>query len=241
MLNVLRRMFGQTTGSQLDVRWKKRGGWLGTSLVDRVQAAPRKKDIEAAASATNSLGPQLLAPEYGEVGGTRTPGVVRSSSECGDFYAWLIQQRAPDTVVEFGSAFGVSGMYFAAGLEAAQCGHLYSFEINHEWAEIAERNIRSISARVTLTREVFEDQFAAVVPGTVDLALVDGIHTREFVMRQFDVLRPRMTRGGLIIFDDINFEKPNARMAEAWHEIVGTPDVVGAVELGGRVGVVELV
>jgi hypothetical protein len=50
-----------------------------------------------------------------------------------------------------------------------------------------------------------------------------------------------MTRGGLIIFDDINFEKPNARMAEAWHEIVGTPDVVGAVELGGRVGVVELV
>jgi hypothetical protein len=46
--------------------------------------------------------------------------------------------------------------------------------------------------------------------------------------------------GGLIVFDDINFKKPSARMAEAWHEIVRTADVVGAVELGGRVGVVEL-
>jgi len=59
-------------------------------------------------------------------------------------------------------------------------------------------------------------------------------------MRQFDVLRPRMTSGGLIVFDDINFKKPNARMAEAWQEIVCSADVVGAVELGGRVGVVEL-
>jgi predicted O-methyltransferase YrrM len=241
MLNTLRRTFGRTTGSQLDLRWKKRGGWLSTSLVDRVPAAPRKQDIEALAAATNRLGPQRLAPQYGEVGGTRTPGVVRSSSESGDCYAWLVQQRAPDTVVEFGSAFGVSGMYFAAGLEAAGRGHLYSFEINREWAAIAERNIRSISARVTLTNGAFEDHVAAVVQGTIDLALVDGIHTREFVMRQFELLRPRMTSGGLIIFDDINFDRPNARMAEAWDEIAGAADVVAAVELGGRVGIVELV
>ena len=48
-------------------------------------------------------------------------------------------QRRPEIIVEFGSGFGVSGMYFAAGLEDNQSGHLYSFEINDEWADVAER------------------------------------------------------------------------------------------------------
>jgi predicted O-methyltransferase YrrM len=230
----------EATGSRLDLRWMKRCGWLGTHLVDTIPAAPRKRDVEAAASATDKLGAQRLASEYGEAGGVRTPDTVRSSSQSGDLYAWLVQQRAPDRVVEFGSAFGVSGMYFASGLETARHGHLYSFEINRQWAQIAERNIRSISDRVTLTRGAFEDHVAAVVPGTIDIAFVDGIHTYRFVMRQFEVLRPRMTAGGIIIVDDIDFARPDARMAEAWHEIASNIDVVGAVEIGGHVGVVEL-
>jgi predicted O-methyltransferase YrrM len=201
--------------------------------------APRKNEIEATARATNELGAQPLAVEYGEVGGTRKPSGVRCTSQCGDLCAWLVQRLKADIVVEFGSAFGVSGMYFAAGLEAAQRGHLYSFEINREWAEVAERNIRSVSERVTLTRGTFEDHVATIVPGKIDLAFVDGIHTYEFVIRQFDVLRPLMTRGGIIIFDDIDFKRPNARMAEAWSEIASS-DVVSAVEIGNRLGVVEL-
>jgi len=240
MLTSLRRIFSSTSGSTLDLRWKKRGGWLGRSLVDTVPAAPRKKEIEAIARATNELGAQRLAVEYGEVGGTRKPNGVRCTSQCGDLFAWLVQRRKPDTVVEFGSAFGVSGMYFAAGLDAIRHGDLYSFEINREWADIAERNIRSVSERLTLTRGAFEDQVAAIVLGTIDLAFVDAIHTYDFVMRQFDVLRPRMTSGGIIIFDDIDFKRPNARMAEAWEEIASKDNVMGAVEIWNRLGVVEV-
>jgi predicted O-methyltransferase YrrM len=152
-----------------------------------------------------------------------------------------VQKRKPAIVVEFGSAFGVSGMYFASGLAEVKAGHLYSFEINHGWADIAERNIRSVSDRLTLTRGAFEDHVEAVVPGRIDLAFVDGIHTYEFVQRQFEILRGRMSRGGLIAFDDINFNRPGARMREAWEEIVASQHCVSAVEINCRVGLMELV
>lgn len=240
MLVFVRRLLGRSPVTTLKLRWRKRDGWLATHLTERIPHAPRKAEIEAAAEATNSLGPQPLADEYGEAGGSRTPAVVRSSSYAGDLYAWLVQQRRPRTVVEFGSAFGVSGMYFAAGLQAAQAGHLYSFEINHEWAEIAARNIGSVCDRFTLTRGAFEDHVAKVVPTPIDLALVDGIHTYEFVMRQYEVLRPRMSGGGLIAFDDIDFAKPGARMGEAWDDIADSQEVVAAVEVQGRIGLAEM-
>jgi Predicted O-methyltransferase len=227
-------------GVRLELRWRKRGGWLGSHLRQRVPQAPRKSQIEAVARTTNNLGVQKLDDAYGEVGGVRMPDDVRSSADLGDLYAWLVQQRRPATVVEFGSAFGVSGMYFASGLVAAGQGHLYSFEINREWADIAERNIRSICDCVTLTRGTFEDHVDAVVPGPIDLAFVDGIHTYEFVKAQFDTLRPRLSAGGLIAFDDIDFKRPGSRMREAWEEIAADPRVAGAVEVNGRVGLVEL-
>lgn len=226
-------------GVRLRLRWRKREGWLGAHLRERIPRAPHKRHIETVAKRTNGLGAQKLDKAYGEVGGVRMPNVVRTAARLGDFYAWLVQQRRPATVVEFGSAFGVSGMYFAAGLVAAGRGHLYSFEINREWADIAERNIRSVGDCVTLTRGSFEDN-VHVVPGGIDLAFVDAIHTYEFVTAQFAVLRPRMSSGGLVLFDDIDFRRPGARMREAWEEIAADVCVVSAVEVNGRVGLMEL-
>ena len=233
-------MLRSIIGVRLHLRWRKRGGWLGSHLRERVPQAPRKREIEAVARTTNSLGVQKLDEAYGEVGGVRSPDDVRSSADLGDLYAWLVQQRRATTVVEFGSAFGVSGMYFATGLMAARHGHLYSFEINREWANIAERNIRSIGDCVTLTRGTFEDHVGTVVPGPIDLAFVDGIHTYEFVMTQFHTLQPRMSPGGVIAFDDIDFKRPGARMREAWETIAADSHVTSAVEINGRVGLAEM-
>ena len=240
MLTSLRRVFRRRPVTRLELRWVKRGGWLGDHLTGEVPGAPRRDHIESLAAATNTLGPQRLADEYGESGGTRTPNRIRSLSSFGDLYAWLVQRRRPARVVEFGTAFGVSGMYFCAGLDAVGAGHLYTFEINPDWADIAERNLRSVSNRFTLTRGTFEDHVGTVVPGAIDLAFVDGIHTYEFVMRQFGTLRPRMSPGGLIAFDDIDFRKPGARMREAWNEIAASADVVAAVEVQPRLGIIEL-
>jgi predicted O-methyltransferase YrrM len=240
MPSRLMRFMRRAPQAQLSLAWLKAGGWLSAHLTGSVPPAPGKRRIEAAAEATERLGPQRLADEYGEPGGERTPAVVRSSSRAGDLYAWLAHERRPRTIVEFGAAFGVSGMYFTAGLEAAGSGHLYSFEINREWADIAERNISSVSNRFTLTRGAFEDCVTDVLPAPIDIAFVDAIHQYDFVMRQFEILEPRMSSGGIILFDDIDFRKPGARMGEAWRDLASRPDVAAAVEVNGRLGIIEL-
>jgi predicted O-methyltransferase YrrM len=240
MLSRLLRLFRPPASTDLQLAWLKHGGWLGGHLTDQIPLAPRKHHIEAIATETDRLGPQALAEAYGESHGERAPAVVRSSSRCGDLYAWLVQRRRPAAVVEFGTAFGVSGMYFLAGLDAAGAGHLYSFEINRAWADVAERNLRSVSNRFTLTRDAFEDRVEDVVAKPIDLAFVDGIHRYDFVMRQFAILASRMSAGGLVLLDDIDFAAPGARMAEAWRELSARADVVGAVEVQGRLGILEL-
>jgi predicted O-methyltransferase YrrM len=119
---------------------------------------------------------------------------------------------------------------------AIRQGWLYSFEINLAWADIAERNIKSVTDRYTLTRGAFEDH-ADDIPARIDLALVDGIHTYGCVARQWQILKPRMAPGGWVLFDDIDF---NPEMREAWLEICSDPALVGAVEVSKRLGLVEL-
>ncbi len=219
------------------LKWVSRGGWIA-GLPTRFPPAPQKDRIEAIASANHdALGLQHLAPEYGLPEVQFTPRDVSSPPFQGDFYAWLVMARRPQIVVEFGSGFGVSGMYFAAGLEENGSGQLYSFEINEKWARVAEQAIAQVSGRFTLTHGSFEEHID-IVPGPIDLAFVDGIHSYEFVIKQWQLLQPRMSPGGLILFDDLGFGQG---MKEAWLEIARSEGVVGAVEFRehGRLGVLE--
>ena len=224
----------------LRLHWLRQGGWLAGHLVPSLPVAPRKRDIERVAREVDARGPQPLAEIYGETGGVRLPDDVRTSARIGDLYSWLVQHRKPGVVVEFGSAFGVSGMYFMSGLEHNSAGHLYCFEINPAWADIAESSIRSQGSRFTLTRGAFEDHVATVVHQPIDIAFIDAIHDYAFIHAQFDILRPRMQAGGLLLFDDINFGKPGCRMLEGWREIAARSDVVGAVEVNAQLGILEL-
>ncbi|OBK38969.1 methyltransferase [Mycobacterium sp. 1245111.1] len=199
----------------------------------RLPASPRKSEIESMALSTNTIGAQPLAPVYGLPEDRFSPDDVRSPSSQGDLYAYLVAERDPEVVVEFGSAFGVSGMYFAAALNR---GRLYSFEINPDWADIAERNISTITDRFSLIRGAFEDRVDDI-PAPIDIALVDGIHDYDFVMRQWEILRPRMSPGGLVLFDDITY---CAGMRKAWREIRSDRAVADSVARWHRLGIVEL-
>ncbi|WIM88709.1 class I SAM-dependent methyltransferase [Candidatus Mycobacterium wuenschmannii] len=212
--------------------WGRSRSPLLAGLPRRLPAAPRKAEIEAIAETTNAIGAQPLAPEY-DLPDRFSPADVRSPSSQGDLYAYLVAERDPDVVVEFGSAFGVSGMYFATALRR---GRLYSFEINPDWADIAERNIGTITDRFSLIRGAFEEHVDDL-PGPIDIALVDGIHDYDFVMRQWELLKPRMSPGGLVLFDDITYCDG---MRAAWREIRADQMVADSVARWHRLGIVEL-
>jgi predicted O-methyltransferase YrrM len=221
--------------------WQKRGeeAWLPNALLPTLPKAPRKLRIEYLAWQTNRMGAQLLHEVYGQKDAVRRPSEVRSESYAGDLFAWLAVNRRPSVIVEFGSAFGVSGMYWLTGLEAAGTGHLYSFEINPAWAALANDNMAAISSRFTLTVGTFEEHVDRILEDKpIDIAFVDGIHTMEFIVSQFEVLLAGVSKKAILVFDDIDF--PTGRMREGWNDIWQRTEVTAACEVNGHLGIVEL-
>jgi predicted O-methyltransferase YrrM len=225
-------------------------GWLSEHLpAGRFQPPPPADaaTIERRANETQSLGPKPLWDGYKdlsdyprETSGSRSPNQVRSRPVMGSFFAWLTAQRRPEYIVEFGTAFGVSGMYWLSGLKQSGRGQLLTFEPNEIWGKIARENLAAIHNRFTSVIGTFEDNIAKTLPegGKIDIAFVDAIHTDAFVTRQFDILSPLMRPGGIICFDDIAFSDD---MAACWQRIARDRRVLASATVSRRLGVVELI
>lgn len=129
-------------------------------------------------------------------------------------------------------------MYWLAGLEQNGGGHLYTFEPNGNWAEIADQNLKAVSNKYTLTLETFESSASRVLgEQKADMAFVDAIHTSEFVYAQYEVLRRHMARKSVILFDDINFSDD---MRSCWQDIAKRPEIAASATIGQRIGMIEL-
>jgi predicted O-methyltransferase YrrM len=224
-------------------KFVKKGGWLGDNLSERFvpPMLPVHHKVEERAGKTHKSGDRPLWEGYQTVkgyprsGDTRKPDQVRSDALIGRFYSWLAAQRQEDVIVEFGTAFGVSGMYWLSGMST---GHLYTFEPNTDWAASAKENLRTISDRFTLTVDTFETVGPTLLaPGSVGIAFVDAIHTSEFVFRQYDILKPLMKPAALVLFDDIDFSPD---MTDCWRRIAADPSLAASATLTDRVGIIEL-
>lgn len=241
-MSVLRLLRKFADGDK-PVRFVKKGG-LFAELGDDFTppALPVHERIEQRARLTNQAGPRPLWEGYQAVRnyprattGERAPNEVRTAAGTGLWFTWLASARRNPTVVEFGTAFGVSGMYWLAGIGD---GHLYTFEPNGDWAALARQNLEAISPNFTLTVDTFESAGPlSVGAGAVDIAFIDAIHTSDFVKRQFEILTPLMKPGGVVLFDDIRFSPD---MQACWREIARTPGLVASLTLDARVGVIEL-
>jgi predicted O-methyltransferase YrrM len=243
LVSLLKRASGLgAMPGEINPKFVKKGGWLGRNLqrfVPPVLAVHNA--VEERAKRTHQTGDRPLwegyqsVKDYPKTGDTRKPDEVRSEAQLGRFYTWLASRREENAIVEFGTAFGVSGMYWLSGMKA---GRLYTFEPNRDWAASAEENLRAISDRFTLTVDTFEAAGPGLLaPESVGIAFIDAIHTSEFVFRQYDILKPLMKRGGLVVFDDISFSPD---MADCWRRIARDPSLAASATVTGRVGIVEL-
>ena len=227
----------------IEINWilKKPGSVLAQKfdqkiLRPRIDQTTRR--IESLSDATNNLGKQPLWGGYKKENETRLPDRVRTHWLMGPLYSEIIRQFKPETVVEFGTAFGVSGMYWLNGLEANQKGQLFTYEPNVVWAKIAEKNMASVSNRFTLTHGTFEDHAEVTLKNTkgIDIAFIDAIHTREFVEPQLEIVLKHCADHAIILLDDINFSK---EMSALWDEVSRDERFIATASLGNRVGIVE--
>lgn len=196
--------------------------------------------IEKRAQLTNTAGAQPLWEGYkGATNNTRSSDQVRTQPSMGNLFTHLVTLKKPKFAVEFGTAFGISGMYFLAGMEQVQQGQLLTFDPNDVWAKLANDNLQHISPRYQLTIGTFEENIEKVLPAgkKIDLAFIDAIHTREFVMPQMEIVLKHSQPGTIIIFDDINFSQ---NMRECWNDVARDSRFSASVACGDRVGIVEV-
>ncbi|MET0411639.1 MAG: class I SAM-dependent methyltransferase [Polyangiaceae bacterium] len=236
-----------TAAPTIPITWCKRDpdSWLAQHFEGPVvHATPGafSERIEARALATHELGPQPLWQGYGKdnrFGPTRLPNQVRTASALGDVYSAIVRARRPSTIVEFGTAFGVSGMYFLAGLEHNEHGSLFTFEPNEVWAGLARENLSAIGGRYQLTVGTFEDHVAPCLGDSerIDLAFIDAIHTPAFVLPQLELVLARCRPDALVILDDIHF---SSAMRACWEQLAVEARFRASLTLGERVGLLEL-
>ena len=77
----------------------------------------------------------------------------------------------------------------------------------------------------------------SLIDGTPEITFIDAIHTRDFVMARFALVKSIAAPGALVIFDDIDF---SADMKACWTEIAADPPHQAVRQIGKRVGTVEL-
>jgi len=222
-------------------------GLLGGRPVVEFGETGQAGRIEELAADAEAAGPLPLWEGYAAVenypypvrDATRSSDGVRIDRGMGNFFAYLVEETAPETVLEIGAAFGVSGMYWLAGLTASGRGELVTFEPNGAWAAVARQNLAAIGSRFRLVAGTFEENLEAALPRSrrIDIAFIDGIHTAAAIEGQFALLAPRMRPDGLVLFDDTDF---SPEMTSSWRAIATSERVAASALLAGRVGIVEL-
>jgi predicted O-methyltransferase YrrM len=134
------------------------------------------------------------------------------SAAAGTLLYLLVRAARPATVVEFGTSFGISALYLAAGLADNGAGRLITTELSATKIAAARDNL----ARAGLADRVSVlpgDALATLadVPGPIDLLLLDG--WKDLCLPVLRLLEDRLPAGALVVADDTTMESMGEYLA----------------------------
>jgi len=114
----------------------------------------------------------------------------------------LTRAIRPQTVVEFGTSFGISTIYLAAAVADNGTGHVFTTELSRKKAAAARANLEEagVAAQVTILSGDALDTLAGV-SGPVGLVLLDG--WKDLCLPVLRLLEPKLAPGALVAADDI--------------------------------------
>jgi predicted O-methyltransferase YrrM len=136
------------------------------------------------------------------------------------------------TIVELGTAAGISGCYLGS---APSCRRFITVEGDPERARLADAHLRLMVPHVEVVNASFETALERLLPGLhegIDLIFIDGDKTRGSYLALLDRLSPRLNPGALVLFDDIQWRD----VQEDWKSLCARPGLSFVVN-AGRFGV----
>lgn len=125
------------------------------------------------------------------------------SPQAGDLLYILVRAKRPNTVIEFGTSYGISTIYLAAAVADNGTGEVVTTELSATKVLAASANLEEarLADRVTIllgdARTTLSD-----IPGPIDFVLLDG--WKELCLPVLQSLEPRLATGALAVADDIN-------------------------------------
>ncbi len=157
----------------------------------------------------------------------------------GRFLFLLVRRLVPLRILELGTSLGISGAYLVAALRLnaeegiAAEGKLVTLEGDPQLADRARGLLdRHGKGRARVVAGRFDETLDGVLAteGPFDLVFIDGHHEEDAARRYFQIIRPHVRSGGIVVFDDL--EPWSSTVHRAWRSITkGTgPDF--AVHLG---------
>jgi predicted O-methyltransferase YrrM len=126
------------------------------------------------------------------------------SAEGGRLLYALIRACKPETVVEFGTSFGISTIHLAAAVTDNGSGRVVSTELSNRKARAALENLdqAGLGGVVTILEGDALETLASV-PGPIGLVLLDG--WKDLCLPVLRLLEPRLAAGAVVVGDDSSF------------------------------------
>jgi predicted O-methyltransferase YrrM len=123
------------------------------------------------------------------------------SPEGGRLLYTLVRASRPDTVVEFGTSFGISTIHLAAAVLDNGAGRVISTELSAAKVARARANLAEAGlADLVTIMEGDARETLATLAGPVGFVLLDG--WKGLYLPVLRILEPRLTAGALVVADD---------------------------------------
>ena len=116
------------------------------------------------------------------------------SPEAGQLLYALVRASRPETVVEFGTSFGISTIHLAAAVTDNGTGHVVTTELSTAKVKAARANLEQAGVDGVVTILAGDArQTLADVPGPIGLVLLDG--WKDLCLPVLRLLEPRLAPG----------------------------------------------
>jgi len=205
------------------------------TAVDLIEALrARLRTSDAAVAMTDFGAGSNFAPGEGPAkrdASTTVGEITRTTSKpprWARFLFHVVRNAKPAHAVELGTSMGISGAYQGSALRLnGQDGKLVTIEGSPSSANLAEGHLRGLGL-VPDVVSIRTGTFGDVLPGvleelaTVDYVFVDGHHDEDATKEYFAAVKPFLTPGATVVFDDIRW---SAGMQRAWRAVQDDPDV----------------
>ena len=150
------------------------------------------------------------------------------SPKYGQLLFRLVNYFRPRTILELGTSLGVTTLYLALPSSGTR---VVTIEGAAKVADIARGNfvqmgVENVAVVVRNIDGCLEDVVEGL--GVLDFVYIDANHTRESVLRYFDICAKGFTGRSVVVLDDIHYSRG---MEEAWNVLKRREDVRVSIDL----------